>query len=269
MWLLLAGAVLYLLYVGYFFFVQRSILFPRHLIFGAGRPAPVVAGLEVYWLNTSQGQVEAWYLPPATPDATGPAPLMIITHGNAERIDDWVEPVTGLRRMGVGVLLVEYPGYGRSQGLPSQASITEALVAAYELIISHPRVDPQAIVLFGRSVGGGAAAALAAERPSAALILFSSFTSVRALAASYGLPGFAVRDPFDVLEVVRSYPNPVLVLHGRYDRTIPYTHGIALHAAAADGELLAYECGHNDCVRDWESFWEELRPFLTRVGVLQ
>lgn len=266
--LLLAGVVLYAAYVAYFFIFQRSILFPRHLIFGADRPAPTVAGLEAFWLNTSQGEVEAWYLPPTTPGATGPAPLMMITHGNAERIDDWVAPVAGLRRMGVGVLLVEYPGYGRSQGLPSQASITESLVAAYDTIMSHPQVDPGAIVLFGRSVGGGAAAALAAERPSAALILFSSFTSVRALAASYGLPAFAVRDPFDVLNVVRSYPNPVLVLHGRYDRTIPYTHGAALHAAAANGELIAYECGHNDCIRNWESFWEELRPFLMRAGVL-
>jgi pimeloyl-ACP methyl ester carboxylesterase len=252
--------VFYLLYVGYFFIVQRSILFPRHLIFGAGRPAPTVAGLEAFWLNTGQGQVEAWYLPSTTPGATGPAPLMIITHGNAERIDDWVEPVAGLRRMGVGVLLVEYPGYGRSQGLPSQASITEALVAAYDLMIDHPQVDPNAIVLFGRSVGGGAAAAL---------ILFSSFTGVRALARSYGLPGFAVRDPFDVLQVVRSYPNPVLVLHGRYDSTIPYAHGIALYAAAANGELIVYECGHNDCVHNWESFWGDLRPFLARAGVLR
>jgi uncharacterized protein len=89
------------------------------------------------------------------------------------------------------------------------------------------------------------------------------------LAASYGLPAFAVRDPFNVLNVVRSYPNPVLVLHGRYDRTIPYTHGVALHAAAADGELIAFECGHNDCIRNWESFWEELRPFLTGAEVLQ
>lgn len=269
MLLLLGGVVLYAIYVAYFFAVQRSILFPRHLIAGSDRPAPVVAGLDRFWLNTSRSKAEAWYLPPTTASATGPAPLMIITHGNAERIDDWVAPVASLRRMGVGVLLVEYPGYGRSQGFPSQPTITETLVAAYDRIIRHPQVDPNAIVLFGRSVGGGAAAALAMERPSAALILFSSFTSVRALAASYGLPGFAVRDPFDVLAVVRSYPNPVLVLHGRHDRTIPYSHGVALHAAAANGALISYECGHNDCIRDWESFWEELRPFLTRAGVLR
>ncbi|RIK39721.1 MAG: alpha/beta hydrolase [Chloroflexi bacterium] len=267
--LLLAGGVLYALYVGYFFTAQRSILFPRHLNFGRDGPAPAVGGLETIWLTTSQGQVEAWYLPPLGDGVTAPAPLMIISHGNAERIDDWVAPVTGLRRMGIGVLLVEYPGYGRSQGHPTQASIGEALVAAYDLIIDHPQVNPDAIILFGRSVGGGAAAALAAQRPSAALILFSSFTSVRALAVSYGLPGLAVRDPFDVLSVVRTYPNPVLILHGQHDRTIPYTHGLALHAAAANGELITYACGHNDCIRDWDRFWEELRPFLTRAGVSQ
>jgi pimeloyl-ACP methyl ester carboxylesterase len=169
--------------------------------------------------------------------------------------------------MGIGVLLVEYPGYGRSQGAPSQASIGEALVAGYDAMLDHPHVDGERIVIFGRSVGGGAAASLAAQRPSAALILFSSFTSVGALAAGYGLPGLAVRDPFDALATVREYPGPLLILHGRRDHTIPYSHGLALHRAAQDGELVTLECGHNDCVADWDRFWQDLHPFLRRAGV--
>jgi fermentation-respiration switch protein FrsA (DUF1100 family) len=129
-------------------------------------------------------------------------------------------------------------------------------------------VDPTAIVLFGRSVGGGAVAALAAQRPSAALILFSTFTDVRTVAARYGLPGWAVRDPFDTLAVVRSYPQPVLIVHGRRDRTIPYAHAVTLHKAAVQGELLALGCDHNDCVTEWRHFWQALQPFLVRAGIL-
>jgi pimeloyl-ACP methyl ester carboxylesterase len=172
-----------------------------------------------------------------------------------------------LRRLGIGVLLVEYPGYGRSQGSPTQASITEALVAAYDTLLDHPQVDPSAIVLFGRSVGGGAVAALAAQRPSAALILFSTFTDVRSFATRYGLPGWAVRDSFDTLAVVRWYPQPVLILHGRHDRTIPYAHAVTLHQAAAQGELIPLACDHNDCVTDWHRFWQERYPFLVRTGI--
>jgi pimeloyl-ACP methyl ester carboxylesterase len=267
LWLLAAGILLYACYAAYFYALQRTMLFPRHLIPLRAQP-PTVPGLEQRWLTTSQGRVEMWYLPPFDETGEDNAPLLIIAHGNAELIDDWPDAVFGLRRMGIGVLLVEYPGYGRSHGAPSQASISEALVAGYDAILDHPQVDRERIVLFGRSVGGGAAAALAAQRPSAALILFSSFTSVRALAAGFGLPGLAVRDPFDTLAAVRAYREPLLILHGRRDRTIPYAHGLALHQAAHDGELVALDCDHNDCVADWDSFWQDLRPFLQRAGIL-
>jgi pimeloyl-ACP methyl ester carboxylesterase len=259
--------LLYIAYAGYFFAMQRSILFPRHLI-APPVPIPPIAGLEQMWLETSEGQIEAWYLPPLNGRASGPAPLCIIAHGNGDLIDNWLPSLSGLRRMGVGVLLVEYPGYGRSDGSPSQTAIQETFLLAYDAITRHPRVNPERIVLFGHSVGGGAVTALAAERPSAALILLSTFTSVRALATRQWLPGFAARDPFDSLAVVRSYPHPVLVIHGTYDRTIPYTHGVALHAAARQGELLTLDCDHNGCIEDWDQFWKQLHPFLVRAGIL-
>jgi pimeloyl-ACP methyl ester carboxylesterase len=193
---------------------------------------------------------------------------MIIAHGNGDLIDRWVSSVTGLRQMGIGILLVEYPGYGRSQGAPTFHSIRETFLLAYDTIIRHPRVDPQRIILMGHSIGGGAVSALAAERPSSAMILLSTFTSVAALAGEQWLPGFAVLDTFDTLAVVRNYPHPILVVHGKHDRTISYPHGVALHAAAKQGELISLECGHNNCIEDWQQFWRELVPFFERTGIL-
>jgi pimeloyl-ACP methyl ester carboxylesterase len=263
--LLALALLLYLLYVGYFFAAQRAILFPRHLM-AVPATVPAVPGREVLWLATRQGPVEAWVLPPF--DEENPAPLLIVAHGNGDLIDSWPPAVIGLRRMGIGVLLVEYPGYGRSAGSPSQAALHETFLLAYDTLVQHPQVDPARIVLFGHSVGGGVVAALAAERPSAALILISTFTSVRALAAQQGLPGRLARDPFDTLAAVRSYPHPVLVVHGRRDRTIPFGHGQALAQAAPQGELLALDCDHNGCIDDWDAFWQQIRPFLVRAAVL-
>jgi hypothetical protein len=267
LWLIVAGVLLYAVYAGYFYLSQRTILFPRYVIPPVGAPAPV-AGLEPHWLTTAAGQVEAWYFPPlGLPPGTA-APLFILAHGNAETIDDWRDPATRLQRLGMGVLLVEYPGYGRSQGSPTQADITAALVAGYDALVDHPQVDPDAVVLFGRSVGGGAIATLAVQRLSAGLVLMSTFTSVRAMARGYGLPGFAVRDPFDTLAVVHKYTRPILVLHGRQDTVIPFAHGAALAAAAPDGTLIPLDCGHNDCVADWDAFWRDLVARLTAAGVL-
>ena len=263
--------LLYLVYAGYFYLNQRAILFPRHFI---TVPATTlfVPGLEQIWLETSEGQVEAWYLAPlveaTAPAPLMPAPLMIVAHGNGDLIDRWPASLTQLREMGVGVLLVEYPGYGRSQGTPTYDSIRETFLLAYDTIIRHPQVDPARILLFGHSVGGGAVSVLAAERPSNGMILFSTFTSVPALAREQWLPGFAARDVFDNLATVRDYPHPILIIHGRQDLTIPYAHGVALHAAAQQGEMISLDCGHNGCVPDWPRFWEELRPFLAQVGML-
>jgi pimeloyl-ACP methyl ester carboxylesterase len=259
--------LLYLAYAGYFYFNQRAILFPRHFI-TVPSGVPTMPGMEQMWLEMSTGQVEAWYLPPLGAETSAPAPLLILGHGNADLIDNWLSSVTGLREMGFGVLLVEYPGYGRSQGAPSYHAIRETFLLAYDTIARHPQVDPQRIVLFGHSIGGGAVSAIAAERPTSALILLASFTNIATLASDQWLPGFAALDPFDNLAVVRNYPHPLLIIHGKYDRTIPYQHGVALHAAAQHGKLITLECGHNGCIEDWDRFWRDLSPFFEEAGVL-
>ena len=112
------------------------------------------------------------------------------------------------------------------------------------------------------------ACALAAKRPSRALILMSTFTSVRSMLKRHMLPGFLALDPFDNLSVVKRYENPILVLHGRYDEILPYDHGVKLADAAPDAELITLNCGHNDCVENWTEFWGMVEPFLREAGAL-
>jgi pimeloyl-ACP methyl ester carboxylesterase len=170
--------------------------------------------------------------------------------------------------MGFGILLVEYPGYGRSQGEPTYQAIRESFLLAYDTIIRHPQVDPQRIILFGHSVGGGAVSILAAERPSSGMILLSTFASVAALAREHWLPGFAVLDTFDNLSVVRAYPHPLLIIHGKHDQTIPYRHSVTLHAANPQSEFVSLECGHNNCIQDWARFWRDLATFFKQAGAM-
>lgn len=259
-------------YAGYcciLFLLQRRIVFPRGLIEFPPSPDWNVAGIEPMWLQTSQGRVEAWFLPAASRREGDPAPAVIFAHGNAELIDFWPVEFKTFTSLGVGLLLVEYPGYGRSQGTPSQNSITEAFLAGYDMLSARKDVDPSRIVLFGRSLGGGAVCALAAERPSAALILMSTFTSLKSFSRRFLVPDFFVRDPFDNLEVVRDYEGPVLIMHGRYDSLIPHKHGLTLYHSAKHGELLTYDCEHNDCPGDWNKFWQDVASFLGSAGIIE
>jgi pimeloyl-ACP methyl ester carboxylesterase len=267
--LLCAGTLLlYSLYVLYFYVGQRSMIFPRHLMLPPP-PAFQAEHADDLSISTPAGQVEAWLLWPydslcraerCIGSHEPPYPLLVMAHGNGEIIDHWVGPVASLRRQGVAVLLVEYPGYGRSAGLPTEAAIVDVFVQAYDAAVAHPQIDAERVWLFGRSVGGGVVAQLAMQRPAAKLILFSTFTSVRDMAVSYRLPGRLARDPFDSLVAVQSYSGPILILHGERDSIIPFTHAERLHAAAPNSELRPLPCGHNDCVRDWSLFWHEVLP---------
>ena len=252
---------LYVLYCGLLFLFQRSMLFP-----GAGlRIAPFVesrpAHSEVISLKTSFGSVESWYYAPELRSAQ-PSPAVIIAHGNAEHIDTLPAEFLRFTQLGLAVLAVEYPGYGRSEGSPSQETIAETFVKAYDTLVARDDVDGERIVLFGRSLGGGAVCTLAARRPSAALILLSTFTGIRQLARRYPAPTALVRDPFDNLHVLRQYDGPVLVMHGTADELIPHSHGQTLSAAARRGRLVDLECGHNDCPPNWDGFWRDISQFL-------
>lgn len=253
-------AVLLLLNLLGMYFLQPHITFPRPPVY-AQRPG-VLATVdgESLWLDVEGQRVEAWLLPGAT---RGPAPLLIHAHGNGELIDFWADAFTVLRAAGIHVLLVEFPGYGRSTGTPSEASVTAALVAAYDRAIADPRVDAQRVIGYGRSLGGGAIAQLVARRPMAALVLESSFTSLTDIVRRYFVPDWLVRNRFDTRAVLATYRGPVLIIHGTTDGIIPVAHARALEAAAPRATLQLLPCGHNDCPPQWEL----VLSFLAANGV--
>lgn len=256
LWLAAVPLVMAAAYLALLFVMQRSMLFPM--------PQPMAGEpdrrAEVVRVKTGEGEAVALYLPPRT--AAGPAPLILFTHGNGELADHWVDGFDVPREWGFGVLLVEYPGYGRAPGAPSEKSITAATRALYDWAAHDPRIDRKRIVAYGRSLGGGAAALLALERPLAAMILESAFTSVADFAGRFMAPAFLIRDPFDSRKALASYRGPLLVIHGNQDTIVPFAHGKELAAIVPGAQFRELPCGHNDCPRDWRTIATFLRGVL-------
>lgn len=262
-------AIVATIYVGWallLFTMQRRMMFPG---WNAALPyittGDVPDGVESVRLPFSSGGGEAWFL--AAP-GHGPAPAVVFAHGNAELIDNGLRDALSLTGLGMSVLLVEYPGYGQSEGTPSRRSIGEVFLAAYDWLTARPDVDGERIVGMGRSLGTGAITDLARVRPLRALVLQSPYVSVAHFARRYLLPGFLARDRFDNLEVLRDFDGPVLLIHGRRDEVIPYSHSERLKRAAPAVELLSLDCGHNNCPPDWAVYVASLEEFLLRAGVL-
>lgn len=249
------------------FFSQRWLTFQ-----GAGDRAntspPNVSGIEVLRIPTAVGVIEALLLPAIAPSSNVQQPIVIFAHGNGDVTDDWVSALIGFRERGIGVLLVEYPGYGRSTGEPSERSIEVAMLAAYDHIASDPRVDRTRIFGFGQSLGGGAISSLADKRPLKALILLSSFPSQEIFLSRYWSPSFLLLDRFDSLSVLQRFMGAVLVIHGRDDPQVPWQEAQRLSQASSHGVFKLYSCGHGCWDPNRLPFWQDVEPFLSQAGLL-
>jgi pimeloyl-ACP methyl ester carboxylesterase len=239
------------------FLVQRSLLFPVP----ARGSDPDVRGADVVLLATPAGKIPALFL---APQSAASVPVVIFTHGNAELATDWLDVFGEIVSWGAAVLLVEYPGYGGAPGKPSESSIVDTIRVAYDWAAADRRIDAKRMVAYGRSLGGGAASRLAAERPLAALILESAFTSVADFAGRLLAPGFLVRDRFDNRAALAKYRGPLLVIHGTHDTIVPIAQGRELAAVVPGARFHEIDCGHNDCPREWPT----IRAFLAAAGVL-
>ncbi len=253
-------------YAALLFLIQRTLVFPgskRELSRPDRTPPP---GVDQLWLATSFGRVEAWLL---AAESSEPGPAVLFTHGNGELMDDWAGEMGPLPADGVTVLLVEYPGYGLSGGKPSRASIRETMQAAYDTLAARRTVDSERIVAWGRSLGGGAAGDLALDRPLAGLIFQSTFTSTGALAWEfYKAPPILVRDRWNNRRAVEGFDGPVLLMHGRTDEVVPFSHAETLARTRDELEVTEIPCGHNDCLSVWPRILGSVVEFLRSNSIL-
>lgn len=263
--ILLLGTFAYAAWGALLFIMQRSMMYPGASLAATATDRTPPEGVAPVRIPFSGGEAEAWFVPGSE---SGRSPAIIFAHGNAEIIDYGLRDALALSDLGAAVLLVEYPGYRRSDGKPSRDSIGEVYLAAYDWLAARPDVDRQRIVGFGRSLGSGAIGDLSLGRPLKALVLQSPFASVAHFARRYFLPSFLVRDNFDNLAALSAYKGPVLLIHGRHDEIIPFAHSERLAAVAPSAELVSLECGHNDCPPNWADYVTVLHDFLSRSDIV-
>jgi uncharacterized protein len=215
--------------------LDRFIFFPDRNV------PPPPPGVMERWLTTADGvRLHAWH-------AVAPvgAPTLVWSHGNAGNIADRAPVLQALAARGLGVLAYDYRGYGRSGGTPSEAGVYRDVEAAYDSV-AFPAAR---LVAFGESLGGAVSIHLATVRPCAAVVVVSTFTTMRDVARfHYGLAGLLAGSGFDSLRHVRGVHVPVLVAHGDEDEVVPYALGEALFAAAGEPKRFLHLPGahHND-----------------------
>lgn len=246
--LLIAAASFYVLLALMLFLFQDRMVFLSNLPGRALTATPRDAGFdyEDVTLETSDGlKLHGWYVPAA--QARG---VVLFLHGNAGNISHRLDSIAIFRELGLDTLIIDYRGYGQSQGKPSEQGTYLDAEAAWHYLVSNREVAADRIIVFGRSLGGAVAAWLANQYRPAALIIESSFSSALDMARKL-YPFMPVRLITRLDYPVKLYVSrlhcPLLVIHSRDDEIIPFTMAEAIYNSAAEPKSLLEIWGdHNN-----------------------
>ncbi|MBT6434533.1 MAG: alpha/beta hydrolase [Deltaproteobacteria bacterium] len=178
--------------------------------------------------------------------------VLVYYHGNAGSIADRFEWGCQLTQAGVSVLMVEYRGYGKSSGKPSEKGFYRDIEAVWQWLTGAAGFSSHDIVLYGKSLGGAVATELALRHEPGALVLQSTFTSIPDMAQKLipGVPKFLVPTKMDSLKKLPSIRCPVMVVHSQQDEIVPFSMGQSLARSATNLHAFAHYTGygHNDLV---------------------
>lgn len=254
----------------------RMIFFPSAAI--EATPEDFNLPYQDVWLpvgSSTKGEtLHGWWIPSSQEREAG---VVLHLHGNGENIGANVAQAARFHQMGLSVLLIDYRGYGRSNGgFPTEAKVYQDANTAWQYLVDARQILPEQILLYGHSLGGAIAINLATRHPNAAgLIVESSFTSMRDMGYRTTPYGFLPIDliltqKFDSIAKISALKMPLLVIHGTSDSDIPYDMSQTLYAAAPQPKTLwtVPGAGHNDVAKTaGEKYFEVVNAFIQRSHV--
>ena len=202
--------------------------------------------------------------------ANDPLATILFFHGNAGNLTHRYQWCEQLRQKDFNLLAIDYRGYGKSTGRPSEYGIYADAEAAYDYLKKHERVDESKIVIYGKSLGGGPAAELATKKKCCALILQSTFTSIGDMARTIvpAIPlSFLLATKFETNEKLATCNVPTLVIHSKDDELIPVWMAVKNGQSLPRGKTKLFSgADHNGLITEKsEALLTEIANFITTV----
>lgn len=185
-----------------------------------------------------------WWAEPAG------GPVILFLHGNAQEVYSWSLVHQELTPLGCRLLLIDYHGYGKSGGEPHESGLYLDGLAALDWLARRD-IEESEIVVFGKSLGGAVACEISQDREFKAIVLESTFTSLRGMASKLFPvlpPGIPLGEKYASIEKIPRIRCPLLLIHGEMDELIPAVEGRALYDAAPEPKelFIVPGAGHND-----------------------
>lgn len=256
--------------LGLWWYQSRMIFFPIRTIYETPEEYGV-AYQELFIPVSDTGEKIHGWMFPADNTSQG-SKWLIYFHGNADNNSLNIPRAIKLRNLGFSVLLIDYRGYGLSEGnFPSEKSVYQDAEAAWNYLTDEERAKPSQILIYGFSLGGAVAIELASQNPDAmGLVVESSFTSIMDMTEESSLLSIfplklLVNQHFNSIKKIESLSMPVLFIHGTEDRVVPHTMSKELYAAAPEPKKLVLVPGgghYNSAFYDHPLYWQAIENFL-------
>lgn len=189
---------------------------------------------------------------------------LLVSHGNAEDIGHIMPILQEFNALGLSVFAYDYQGYGISSGRPSEKNSYEAINAAYQYLVETLKIPPDHIILFGNSIGAAVSIDLATRKPIAALIMQSPFVSAYRVLTYFPLLPF---DKYKNIKKIKQIHIPILIIHGRSDRIVPFWHGKKLYEEANSPKyhLWIENAGHNNIPWNSDIYKTAVKDFINQL----
>jgi pimeloyl-ACP methyl ester carboxylesterase len=207
--------------------------------------------------------------PPGEPPASEDLPVILFLHGNAGNVTDRYELIQVLVRIPARVFIIDYRGYGKSEGSPSETGLYNDGQAAWNFLTGEFATSPVQVILYGESLGGAVAIELAARANPGGLIVQSSFTSMPDMVSHIApvFPRFLLHTRMNSLDKIKNARCPKLFVHGTNDELVPLEMGKRLYAASVDPKefYAVHGACHNDVFETGgDAYLYKLRGFVSR-----
>jgi len=222
---------------------------------------------EVYFQTEDGLTLNGWFFRHPSAKAT-----LLFFHGNGGNICHRLDKILLFRELGLNVFIVDYRGYGKSQGMPSEQGVYKDALAAFDYLAGRLDIPKDKIIGYGESLGGAVLLELASKRSFAALIVDSSFSSVADIAHHYYpfIPTFLFQTKMDAASCARKLTVAKLFIHSQEDDIVPFALGQKLfEAAAAPKEFLKIRGDHNQGYETSRGIYTEgIKKFLQAQRLL-
>lgn len=212
---IIVGIILILGYIKYI--AVRGIFFPIKEI--EISPDLINLSFEDVYLQTKDGlRINGWFIPHQKSKYT-----LLFFHGNAGNIGHRLDKINMLKGLGLNIFIIDYRGYGRSQGKPSEQGLYLDAKSSYEYLLHTRKISPQQIILYGESLGTAVVVNLASESQVKAIILEGAFSCGRDMAKIIYpfFPRLLFSNTFNCLEKIKKVKAPKLFLHSKDDEIVP------------------------------------------------